>query len=150
MLKLNASYSKKVPVEGQDFSSQSYHASVEIEMPDGLTQEQLTSHIQERFEFVRNSVENELRNGNVATPAPSAPAPQGAPVRSGNTGPKASGKQIKFLTDLAVRQKMDMTALNAEAQRLFSVTDVTLLTRHQASRFIDMLNGGSEAERKAA
>ena len=35
MLKLNSSYSKKVPVEGQDFSSQSYHASVEVELPDG-------------------------------------------------------------------------------------------------------------------
>ena len=40
MLKLNASYSKKVPA-GEEYSSQSYHASVEIELPDGLTQDQL-------------------------------------------------------------------------------------------------------------
>ena len=36
MLKLNASYSKKVPVEG-DYTSQSYHASIEVELPDGLS-----------------------------------------------------------------------------------------------------------------
>ena len=40
MLKLNASYSKKVPAEGE-YSSQSYHASIEVELPDGLTQDQL-------------------------------------------------------------------------------------------------------------
>ena len=34
MLKLNASYSKKVPAEGE-YTSQSYHASIEVELPDG-------------------------------------------------------------------------------------------------------------------
>ena len=38
MLKLNASYSKKVPAEGE-YSSQSYHASIEVELPDGLSAE---------------------------------------------------------------------------------------------------------------
>jgi hypothetical protein len=149
MLKLNASYSKKIPAD-EEYSSQSYHCAVEVEIPDGLTQRQLTGRIHDTFELVRTSVENELRNGNAAGQAPSAPAPPGAPAQKGNPGPKASGKQLKFLTDLAVRQKMGTTALNAEAQRLFSVTDTSQLTRLQASRFIDILNGGSEAERKAA
>ena len=56
MLKLNASYSKKIPAEGE-YTSQSYHASVEVELPDGLSQEQLLSRIHETFEMVRNSVE---------------------------------------------------------------------------------------------
>ena len=56
MLKLNASYSKKVPA-GEEYSSQSYHASVEVELPDGLTQDQLQSRIHETFDLVRNSVE---------------------------------------------------------------------------------------------
>lgn len=34
MLKLNASYSKKVPAEGE-YTSQSYHASIEVELPEG-------------------------------------------------------------------------------------------------------------------
>ncbi len=54
MLKLNASYSKKVPAEGE-YSSQSYHASVEVELPDGLTPEQLQGKIHETFDLVRNS-----------------------------------------------------------------------------------------------
>ena len=44
MLKLNASYSKKVPAEGE-YSSQSYHASIEVELPDGLSSEQLNGKI---------------------------------------------------------------------------------------------------------
>ena len=63
MLKLNASYSKKVPA-GEEYSSQSFHASVEVELPDGLTQDQLQSRIHETFDLVRNSVEAEL-HGNV-------------------------------------------------------------------------------------
>ena len=59
MLKLNASYSKKVPAEGE-YSSQSYHASIEVELPDGLTQDQLNSKIHETFAMVRDSVESEL------------------------------------------------------------------------------------------
>ena len=59
MLKLNASYSKKVPAEGE-YSSQSYHASIEVELPDGLTQEQLQNRIHETFALVKDSVETEL------------------------------------------------------------------------------------------
>ena len=35
MLKLNASYSQKVPADGE-YTSQSYHASIEVELPDKM------------------------------------------------------------------------------------------------------------------
>ena len=63
MLKLNASYSKKVPAEGE-YSSQSYHASIECELPDGLNANQLQERIHDTFELVRQSVEAELHDGN--------------------------------------------------------------------------------------
>ena len=71
MLKLNASYSKKVPAEGE-YSSQSYHASIEVELPDGLNQEQLQNRIHETFAMVRESVESELHG----RPAKAEPASQ--------------------------------------------------------------------------
>ena len=43
MLKLNASYSKKVPAEGE-YSSQSYHASIEVELPDTDSETVSESH----------------------------------------------------------------------------------------------------------
>ena len=63
MLKLNASYSKKVPAD-TEYSSQSCHASIEVEIPDGLTAEQLQNRIHETFDLVRNSVETELHGSN--------------------------------------------------------------------------------------
>ena len=54
MLKLNASYSKKVPADGE-YTSQSYHASVEVELPDGLNQNQLQTRIHETFALVKES-----------------------------------------------------------------------------------------------
>ena len=65
MLKLTASYSKKVPAE-TEYSSQSYHASVEVELPDGLTPEQLNARIHETFAMVRDSVETELQGEHFA------------------------------------------------------------------------------------
>ena len=76
MLKLNASYSKKVPADA-DYSSQQYHCQIEVELPDGLTKEQIQNRIHETFGLVRESVETEL---NMTQPAqimpPQMPPPQ--------------------------------------------------------------------------
>ena len=67
MLKLNASYSKKVPAESE-YSSQSYHCQIEVELPDGLNPQQLQEKVHNVFDFVRNSVEAELHNAAPAQP----------------------------------------------------------------------------------
>lgn len=106
MLKLNASYSKKVPA-GEEYSSQSFHASVEVELPDGLTQDQLQSRIHETFDLVRNSVEAEL-HGNVprnhegyAAAEERKTAPQGNRAAGRQNDVPASPKQLSYLLDLA-------------------------------------------------
>ena len=78
MLKLNASYSKKVPAEAE-YSSQQYHCQVEVELPDGLTQDQIQGRIHETFMMVRDSVEAELQTARQTAPAiqpPQMPPPQ--------------------------------------------------------------------------
>ena len=74
MLKLNASFSKKVPAE-QEYSSKGYSATIEVELPDGLTQKQLEARISDTFELVRDSVEKEIGGNPV-----NAPIAQGVPV----------------------------------------------------------------------
>lgn len=162
MLKLNASYSKKVPVEDQEYSSQSFHCSVDVEIPDGLTPDQLQAKIHSTFELVRDSVEAELHNGHaVHAPEPSRaamPIEQARPASAGDgpsrssTSSRASGKQIKFLTDLALRKQLDVRALNDEAHRLFGVECVEDLASKEASQMIDMFNGGARGskQRRAA
>ena len=77
MLKLNASYSKKVPAESE-YSSQSYHCQIEVELPDGLNPQQLNEKVHNVFDFVRKSVEAELHN---ATPTQQM-APQQMPPQA--------------------------------------------------------------------
>ena len=138
MLKLNASYSKKVPA-GEEYSSQSFHASVEVELPDGLTQEQLQSRIHETFDLVRNSVEAEL-HGNVPRNCEGYPvaeerktAPQGNRAAARLNDVPASSKQLSYLLDLA-RQR-GVTPQQIAAQH--GVPDVRQLSKRQCSELIN-------------
>ena len=152
MLKLNASYSKKVPAD-TEYSSQSFHASVEVELPDGLTQDQLNSKIHETFDLVRASVEAEL-NGNSAPnqpallPAENVPnAPQMNPAQQNKNGygkkngttsdAPASPKQVKYLLDLARQYGVSPDQIKAK----FNVPALESLTKTQCSRAIDELSG---------
>ena len=130
MLKLNASYSKKVPADGE-YTSQSYHASVEVELPDGLSAEQLNSKIHETFEMVRNSVEAELhgktvnqQGSNVSQNTPNQPAQGSTP---------ASPKQINYLLTLASRR--GITPQQIAVQN--NVANINQLSKKQCSALIE-------------
>ena len=130
MLKLNASYSKKVPAEGE-YTSQRYHASIEVELPDGLSSEQLNSKIHETFEMVRSSVEAELhgktpiqQGGNVSQNTPNQPVQVSTP---------ASPKQINYLLTLASRR--GITPQQIAAQN--NVANINHLSKKQCSALIE-------------
>ena len=138
MLKLNASYSKKVPA-GEEYSSQSYHASVEVELPDGLSPDQLQARIHETFDLVRNSVEAELHGNkqgnsgnNTAYHGPKG-NPQGGRSRARSNEAPASPKQLSYLLDLARQRGITPQQIAAR----FQVTDIQYLTRQQCSDQID-------------
>ena len=130
MLKLNASYSKKVPADGE-YTSQSYHASIEVELPDGLSAEQLNGKIHETFEMVRNSVEAEL-HGN--TPANHGSyIPQETKNQPAQNNPPASPKQINYLLTLASRR--GITPAQIAAQN--NVANISQLSKKQCSALIE-------------
>lgn len=138
MLRLSASYSKKVPVDGQDYSSQQYHAAVELELSDTETPQQLSGRIHKTFALVRDAVEEELRGTQATQPAPENNG-------TGNRGGKASNKQIKFLVDLAVRNGHTIDELNTMVAQRYGVTGLYELDRRQASSVIDGLTGKNAA-----
>jgi hypothetical protein len=136
MLKLNASYSKKVPAEGE-YTSQSYHASIEVELPDGLSQEQLNDKIHATFEMVRESVEAELNGNSAANHGHSEPQENGNPAPQGNRASSASvpasPKQINYLLSLASRRGITPQQLAAQN----NVANVDQLTKRQCSTLIE-------------
>ncbi len=136
MLKLNASYSKKVPAAGE-YSSQSYHASIEVELPDGLSQDQLQGKIHDTFALVKNSVENELYSReNGPQNEAKKPAVGSSTAPSKNEEP-ASHKQLKYLLDLASGKGIGQQQLLGQ----FQLASIKQLTRQQCSKLIDELNG---------
>ena len=148
MLKLNASYSKKIPAD-EDYSSQSYHAAVEVELPDGLSPEQLRGRIHETFGLVRDSVEAELHS--VPAEAHAQPAAQQPRRFAGREIPAASGKQLGYLRDMALKQGITPQQLDEQVRSRFGVADAVRLNRQQASAMIDELGGGqSRSNQKRA
>ena len=145
MLKLNTSYSKKVPVTGQEFSSQSFHASMEVELSDGMTTEQIQARIHDTFDLVKQSVESEL-NGKASTGNGQQSQPvQTAVNHNGNGGARASNKQIKFITDLAGQKRITLSDLNADIKQRFGVDGLYDLTSKQASNLLDSLKRAKAA-----
>ena len=136
MLKLNASYSKKVPAEGE-YSSQSYHASIEVELPDGLNQNQLQARIHETFALVKESVEAELHGNTPSQHGDNAPKNNHNQQGQGST--PASPKQIKFILDLA--RNKGITPAQIAAQ--YGVASVEQLTKTQCSNIINNWRGAA-------
>ena len=140
MLKLNASFSKKVPTAEQ-FSSQSYHCSVEVELSDAATPEQLQAKIHDTFALVRDAVESELHGKPPAKAEPSAQPAKPEPAKSDTA--KASNKQVKYLLDLAKGKGLTLTALNARVLDRFKVETVYDLGRKDASKLVDELKAAA-------
>jgi hypothetical protein len=147
MLKLNASFSKKVPAE-QEYSSKGYSATIEIELPDGLTQEQLQGRIHDTFKLVKSSVENEI-NGTATVNQVQAPTPVNSntkPYQNSNSNNRnysqnkktnefASPKQIKYLCDLA---RTGNIQLNGYLEN-YGHAQPSELTKQECSYLINMI-----------
>ena len=154
MLKLNASFSKKVPAE-KEYSSQSYHASIEVELSDGLTDKQLKDKIHETFELVRESVESEI--GNVQSNGSENRQQNGSSNRQQDNhirypqnkrgsdkkqdNTPASTRQLNYLLDLA----HDKGVKPREIMERAGVDELSSLTKSECSRLLDELSGKTKA-----
>jgi hypothetical protein len=139
MLKLNASYSKKVPAEGE-YTSQSYHCSMEVELSDALEPRQIQAKIHDTFALVRDAVEAELHGG---TPKAEAVRPPLRIVEPPAQTGKASNKQIKFILDLAKNRGLGLSEINGRVQKQFRVGSVYELDRKAASALLDDLKAAA-------
>ena len=141
MLKLIAAFNKKIPVAGEQFSSQSYHCSVEVELSDAATPEQLQAKIHDTFALVRDAVESELHGKPAVKPETATQPAKAELAKPDNT--KASNRQVKFILDLAKGKGLTLSALNARVQDRFKVETVYELARKDASKLVDELKAAA-------
>ncbi len=135
MIKLHASYSKKIPAEEQ-YSSKSFHASLEIEVADDVAAD--NGKLQERLRFLWNdleqAVEAQISGSN------GKPAPQGQAQTPENGDDRASPRQINYLTLLARRAKgWGLAELETHLKTRFGNGGVYDLSKGDASMLIEEL-----------
>ena len=134
MIKLNAAYSKKVPAE-QEYSSKSFMASVEVELPSNANEQELRQKIRGVFELVKKSVEDEI---NAQSTTLSSCNKQRSQERT-EAPSKASNKQIAYILNLGRAREKPLSDLNVEASHLYGVDSIYNLTKKDASRYVDLL-----------
>ena len=141
MIKLVTSFSKKRPIPGEEYSSQSFHAGIELELSDSLKPEEIQAQIHDVSELLKASVDAELNGGKkptAETPPAVAQATRAAPAGNG-PALKITNKQAKFITDLASQQGFKLSELNAHIKKLYGATSVYDLSRKEASALLDSL-----------
>jgi len=136
MIKLNASYSKKVPAS-EKYSSESYLACVEVELPTGASPQELQEEIHRTFQLVKESVEAEIAGQVARDQAQEHQEQRHGHSRSNTAEGKASNKQIGYLLDLARARDIPLMQLNADVQTRFNAASVYELSRRDCSRLID-------------
>ena len=163
MVKLSANISKKLPIPGLEYSSQSFGASMEIEVSDADKPDAIQARIQELYGLLSNSIDAQItgapnvptHNGHVLTQATTArltQAPQSQPVHQRSyangrnrlpaAGSNGNGRsvtateaQCRAIFAICKSQGIDMASVLAD----FNVADAKDLAIKDASRLIDDL-----------
>jgi hypothetical protein len=166
MVKLSGSISRKVPIVGIEFSSQSYSAGMEVEVSDGESPEVIRERIRTLYGLLSSAIDEQIANaghrpigaapnGNVSVPAP---VPQGVnrlpaaqpnhPPNGGNdngngngggNGKRLAGKatQAQQRAVYAISKSLGLDLAAVLAD--YSVASAADLTVKDASRLIDDL-----------
>ena len=160
MIKLSASLNKKVPIEGLQYSSQSFGGSLEIEIGTDSPGE-IKERLHHLYESLSASIDAEIAaasagHGNGAPPAlptnriapPQQPVTQPATPRTGTANtrqaPRANGTgrkttateaQCRAIFAIAKSLNIDIAAVLAD----YNVTDPSQLPIKTASQVIDNL-----------
>ncbi|MEN9358759.1 MAG: hypothetical protein RL095_294 [Verrucomicrobiota bacterium] len=167
MLKINISFSKKIPGPEQ-YSSLSFHGSMERELSDGLSGQQIQEAFAKSYALLETTVESEIARYCAAphdneAPPPVPEAPRQAPPsyakqerppatpppqqRRGNYGrPQGQGasmiteSQLKFLNRLAAERGMTQQQMRADIAQRFQVARPEDLSKQEASRYIEEIS----------
>ena len=146
MIKLSASVSKKVPIEGLGYSSRSYSAGLETEVPSGCPSEELQSRLKQLYGLLELAVDEQISH------------PRTIPERNRTTqNSRSSGNgkgngnersatraQMKAIRAIAKEHGLTDAELDTLIRRQFSAEELQALSVRQASVLIDTLKGNGK------
>ena len=145
MIKLHAAYSKKIPAESQ-YSSKSFHASLEVEVSDDIARNgaRLQEKLRALWLDLQDAVEAQIRESNGNGAAPRAEPRSEAPS---NGGDRASQKQVNYLMLLARRAKgWGLPELQKYVQTRVGDVGIYEMSKQDASMLIEEFRAMKPAE----
>ena len=143
MIRIVASHSMKVPADEQ-YSSQGYHVSLEVEVADNLDGSGIRAKTRELFALTKRAVNNEL---NGSTARNNIPNENGRRIQNqnGSRSPnQASSKQLSYLLSLAKRAG-GLKRLQETILTRYGINDLEFISKADCSDLIQELKGGNNA-----
>ena len=177
MIRIVANVSKKIPIPELDFSSQSYMAGLEVEVPEGVTESQILERIGQVYRLLEQSIDAQIaaRTGVKAfdqldktrpggnghdSPASSRLIPSGTPrtlsrFTSGGQGgndPSATQAQVKAIYAICDSRGLSRDMLTCLLNGRYRCTMPERLSVKEASNLIEHLKtlrrGNRQPERE--
>jgi len=156
MIKLHANLSKKIPIEGLDYSSQSFSAGIEVEMGAGATDGEIRERIAQLNQVLESAIDAEIAARSGGRPqADARPARRWNGSNGGNgngsgqkrrSGGKATGAQLRAIFGIATSSGIGREDLLNWIRGEYGVADPEALTiRHHQPR----PGRGPQADRKS-
>ena len=106
VIKLTGNVSRKVPIPGQEFSSQSFSAGMEAEVGNEATQEEIKAKIREMYDILEAAVKSQITLNGVHLPEEKESEPTQAAVNSnGGNGSGSITPSQKNLLEKLVREQ---------------------------------------------
>jgi len=153
MLKISAHVSKKVPLPNRQYSSQQFGASLEMEVSDSQSANDVQERLRRLYAIISRTVDEQIasagtQSGGQATAKPdlASPGQPAAPAANGN------GKRIVPATEAqqraihALAKSLGMSV--TDALSAYGVSDASSLSVRTASELIDKLKAKQGAVRR--
>ena len=153
MLKISAHVSKKVPLPNRQYSSQQFGASLEMEVSDSQSADDVQERLRRLYAIISRSIDEQITSAGThsggqaaAKPDPTPPSHPAAPAANGN------GKRIVPATEAqqraihALTKSLGMSV--TDALSAYGVSDPSSLSVRTASELIDKLKAKQGAARR--
>ena len=140
MIRLSAGLSKKLPLQGVEFSSQSASAGIEVELADGASSEQIKDKLGNLYGLLEEAIDEHLGRKEEVS------GPEGKPVAiTARNGRRATEAQKKAIRAIASERGISAGELRRLMLEHFAVADASGLSLREASSLIDLLKEHGKA-----
>jgi hypothetical protein len=130
MIKLTGSVSRKVPIPGQEFSSQSFSAGMEAEVGNEASADEIRLKIKEMYEILEASVKGQIASNGGHLPEEKEPAPARTEGRTNGGNGDITPNQKKLLEKLVReqqifgKQRIALLAIKSKSEATVAIQDL--------------------------